>query len=49
METMDGGVKAKGGDVRETEGGKTGSGAQLRREWPLEVGHSSTDVMQSDV
>lgn len=28
---------------------ETGSGAELRREWLLEVGHSSTDVIQSDV
>lgn len=25
------------------------SGAELRREWPVEVGHSGSDAIQSDV
>lgn len=36
-------------DVIKQKERETGSGAELRREWPLEVGHSGTDVIQSDV
>lgn len=42
--------KWKQGDViRKQKERETGSGAQLRREWLLEVGHSSIDVKRSDV
>lgn len=41
--------KSKQRDVMKQTEKETGSGAELRREWLLEVGHRGTDVIQSDV